>query len=215
MSLVRHEHQLLQQEVTDLNARAEQIKVAHIDALKKTDARARDLERAKADSVRSLKAEINRLSRQLAMRESSNTPMSAMTKSLPGAGPTNDDSSDRLESSHTTPLRGRSDQCTTSGSSDTPRDRPSALVHSIAHESKYLKGASITREDVSKFVAFLERYDANGEYVQGGVTKFIDTAATKTITMKLRKTQVGQELLRMSNWIPHDAWRDMRTLSQA
>ena len=69
-------------------------------------------------------------------------------------------------------------------------------MHSIAHEAKYLKGTSITRDDVSKFVAFLERYDANGEYV------FIDTAATKTITMKLRKTQVGQELLRMSNWIP-------------
>jgi hypothetical protein len=48
--------------------------------------------------------------------------------------------------------------------------------------------------------------------VQGGVTTFIDTAATKTITMKLRKTQVGQELLRMSNWIPHDAWRDMWSL---
>jgi hypothetical protein len=30
--------------------------------------------------------------------------------------------------------------------------------------------------------------------------------------MKLRKTQVGQELLRMSNWIPHDAWRDMWSL---
>ena len=56
---------------------------------------------------------------------------------------------------------------------------------------------------MSKFVAFLEHY------VQGGVSKFIDTAATKTITMKLRKTQVGQELLRMSNWIPQDSWRDM------
>jgi hypothetical protein len=90
-----------------------------------------------------------------------------MTKSLPGAGPTNrrgvanDGSSDRLESSHTTPLRGRSDQHTTSGLSDTPRERPSTLVHSIAHEAKYLKGASITRDDVSKFVAFLEHYDAN------------------------------------------------------
>ncbi len=76
---------------------------------------------------------------------------------------TNDDSSDRLESSHTTPLRGRSDQHTTSGSSDAPRDRPSTLVHSIAHEAKYLKGASITRDDVSEFVAFLERYDADGD----------------------------------------------------
>ncbi len=75
MSRVRHEHQLLQQEVTDLNARAEQIKVAHIDALKEADARARHLE-------------INRLGRKLAIRELSNTPMSAMTKSLPGAGPT-------------------------------------------------------------------------------------------------------------------------------
>ena len=44
------------------------------------------------------------------------------------------------------------------------------------------------------------------------MTKFIDTAATKTITMKLRKTQVGQELLRMSYWIPHDAWCDMWSL---
>jgi len=160
VSRVRHEQQLLQQQVTDLNARAEQIKVAHI---KEADARACDLERAKADSDRSLKAEINRLSRQLVIRESSNTPMSAMTKSLPGAGSTNrrgvenDDSSARLESYHTTTLRGRPDQRTTSGSSDTPRDRPSALVHSIAHEAKYLKGASITRDDVSKFVAFLER----------------------------------------------------------
>ena len=72
-----------------------------------TDARTRDLEQAKADSDRSLKAEINRLSRQLALRESSNTPMSAMTKTLPGAGSTNqrgvenDDYSDRLESYHT------------------------------------------------------------------------------------------------------------------
>ena len=45
--------------------------------------------------------------------------------------------------------------------------------------------------------------------MQGGVGKFIDTAAVKTITMKLRMTQVGQELLRMSNWIPQDSWRDM------
>ena len=41
------------------------------------------------------------------------------------------------------------------------------------------------------------------------MSKIIDAAATKTITMKLRKTQVGQELLRMSNWIPQDSWRDM------
>ena len=31
---------------------------------------------------------------------------------------------------------------------------------------------------LSKFVAFFERYDGNGDYVQGGVSKFIDTAAT-------------------------------------
>ena len=155
------------------------------------------MERAKAESDRSLKAEINRLSRQLVIRDSSNTPMSAMTTVTP---------SGRLESTHTTP---QLDQRTTSGSSDIQRDRPSTLVHSIAHEAKYLKGASITRDEVSKFVSFLERYDGNGEYVQGGVSKFIDTPATKTITMKLRKTQVGQELLRMSNWIPQDSWRDM------
>ena len=70
--------------------------------------------------------------------------------------------------SHTTPQRGRHDQRTTSGSPDTQRDRPSTLVHSIAHEAKYLKGASTTRDEVSKFVGFLERYDGNGEYVQGG-----------------------------------------------
>ena len=33
---------------------------------------------------------------------------------------------------------------------------------------------------------------------------------TKTITMKLRKTQVGQELLRMSNWISQNSWRDLK-----
>jgi hypothetical protein len=105
----------------EVNARAEQVKAAHIEALQAADARARNLERAKADSDRSSKAEINHLGRQLAIRELSNTPISAMTKSLPGAGSTNrrgvanDDSSDRLESSHTTPLRGRSDQHTTSG----------------------------------------------------------------------------------------------------
>ena len=60
---------------------------------------------------------------------------------------------------------------------------------------------STLRDEVSKFVTFFERNDANGEYVQGGVSNFIDTAATKTITMKLHKTQVDQELLRQSNWI--------------
>jgi len=34
VSRVRHELQLLQQQVTDLNTRAEQIKTTHIDALK-------------------------------------------------------------------------------------------------------------------------------------------------------------------------------------
>jgi hypothetical protein len=54
---------------------------------------------------------------------------------------------------------------------------------------------------VSKFVAFLERYDGNGEYVQGGVSK--------SSILQLRKTQVGQDLLRHSYWIPQDSWRDM------
>ena len=174
--------------------RSQQIKTSHIEARKEADERSRNLERTKAESGRSLKAEINRLSRQLTIRDSSNTPVSAMTRSLPGVGSTNrrgrdnNNSSDRLESSHTTPQRGRLDQRTTSGASDTQRDRPSTLVHSIAHEAKYLKGASITRDEVSKFVSFLEHYDGNGEYVQGGVSKFNDTAATKTITMKLHKT---------------------------
>jgi len=120
--------------VTDLNTRAEQIKTSHIEALKEEDERARNLERTKAESDRSLKAEISRLSRQLAIRDSSNTPMSAMTRSLPGVGSTNrrdvdnDDSSDRLESTHTTPQRGRLDQRTISGSSDTQRDRPSTSL---------------------------------------------------------------------------------------
>ena len=93
----------MQQQVTDLNIRAEPIKTSHIEALKEADERSRNLERAKAESDRSLKAEINRLSRQLVIRESSNTPMSAITRSLPGAGSTNrrgvenDDTSNRLE----------------------------------------------------------------------------------------------------------------------
>jgi hypothetical protein len=70
VSRLQHEQQLLRQEVADLNARAEEIKAAHIDALREADARARDLERAKADSDRSSKAEINRLGRQLARQKS-------------------------------------------------------------------------------------------------------------------------------------------------
>ena len=129
VSRVRHELQLLQQQVTDLNTRAEQIKISHIEALREADERSCHLERAKAESDRLLKAEINRLSRQLAIRDSSNTPMSAMTRSLPAVGSNNrrdmdnNDSSDRLESSHTTPQRGRLDQRSTSGASDAQRDR--------------------------------------------------------------------------------------------
>ena len=63
VSRVRHELQLLQQQVTDLNTGTEQIKTSHIDALKEADERSRNLERTKAESDRSLKAEINRLSR--------------------------------------------------------------------------------------------------------------------------------------------------------
>jgi len=59
------ELQLLQQQVTDLNTRAEQIKTFHIKALKEADERPRNLERAKAES--------DGLSRQLSIRESSNT----------------------------------------------------------------------------------------------------------------------------------------------
>jgi len=62
-----------------------------------------------------------------------------------------DDSSDREES---IPLRGQYDQRTIAGSSDAQRDRPSILVHSIVYDAKYLKGACITRDEVSKFVAF-------------------------------------------------------------
>ena len=72
---------------------------------------------------------------------------------------------------------------------------------------KYLKGA--VRDEVGKFVAFLEHYDGYGEWVQGGMSKF-DTAAI----MKLRKTQVGQDLLRQSNWVPHDSWHDMWSIQE-
>ena len=67
VSRLRRELQLSRQEVADLNTRAEQVKAAHIEALQAADARARDLERAKADSDRSSKAEINRLGGQLAI----------------------------------------------------------------------------------------------------------------------------------------------------
>ena len=69
VSRVRHEQQLLQQQVTDLNTRAEQIRTSHIAALKEADERSRNLERSKAESDRSMRDEINRLSRQLAIRE--------------------------------------------------------------------------------------------------------------------------------------------------
>ena len=56
VSRIRHELQLLQQQVTDLNTRAEQIKTSHIEALREADERSRNLERTKAESGRSLKA---------------------------------------------------------------------------------------------------------------------------------------------------------------
>ena len=43
VSRIRHELQLLQQQVTDLNTRAEQVKTSHIEALKEADERARNL----------------------------------------------------------------------------------------------------------------------------------------------------------------------------
>ena len=43
VSRVRHELQLLQQQVTDLNTRAEQIKTSHIEALKEADERSSEL----------------------------------------------------------------------------------------------------------------------------------------------------------------------------
>ena len=79
VSRVRHELQLLQQQVTDLNTRAEQIKTSHIDAFKEADERSRNMERSKAESDRSLNAEVDSLSRQLAIRKSSNTPINVRT----------------------------------------------------------------------------------------------------------------------------------------
>ena len=67
VSRVRHELQLLQQQVTDLNTRAEQIKASHIEAIQAADERSHNLERAKAESDHSLKSAINRL-RQYASR---------------------------------------------------------------------------------------------------------------------------------------------------
>ena len=215
VSRARDQEQQLRQQVADMTDRAKQIKEAHLEALSAADERARQLERAKADSEHSLKGEITRLTRQLGTR-GTNTPMSALTRSLPGAnsntrrGRGEEESSVRLESTEATPQRGRQDSH--SGSSSVSqrgdRERPSTLVHSIAHEAKYLKGSNISKEDVNKFVTFLERYNGNGEYVQGGISKFIDTAATKTITMRLRYTQVGAELLKQYNWANRDAWRD-------
>jgi hypothetical protein len=48
---------LLQQQVTDLITRAEQIKTSHIDAFKEADERSRNLERSKAESDRLLKGQ--------------------------------------------------------------------------------------------------------------------------------------------------------------
>ena len=102
VSRVRHEQQLLQHQVADLNTRAKQ--------------RSRNLERAEAENNHSLKSEINLLSRQLAIRGSSKTPMSAMTRSLPGAGSTNRRGMENDDSSEITPQRGRHNQRAKSGS---------------------------------------------------------------------------------------------------
>ena len=115
-----------------------------------------------------------------------------MTRSLPGAdsntrrGRGEEKSGVQLESTESTPQRGRQDPHTGSSSVSQrgDRERPSTLVHSIAHEAKYLKERNISKEDVNKFVTFLERYNGNGEYVQGGISKFI------------------------YNWANRDAWGD-------
>jgi len=60
VSRVRHEQQLLQPQVADLNTRAEQIKASHIEALQVANERSRNLERTKADSDHTSKDEINR-----------------------------------------------------------------------------------------------------------------------------------------------------------
>jgi len=83
-------------------------------------------------------------------------------------------------------------------------ERP--IIHSIAHEAKYLKGCSITADQVKAFIQFLERNRNNREYTIGGVRNYIDEAATKMITLKLRNTATGADLLRQANWTKGDGW---------
>jgi hypothetical protein len=79
-------------------------------------------------------------------------------------------------------------------------------IPSIAHEAKYLKGCSITVDQVKAFIQFLERYRNNREYSIGGVRSYTDEAATKMITLKLRHTATGAELLRQADWTKSDGW---------
>ena len=79
VSRLRHQEQVLIQQVAGLTDRAKQIKTAHLAAMKAADERVRGLERTKADSDHSFKSEIARLTRQLAIR-SPNTPVSALTR---------------------------------------------------------------------------------------------------------------------------------------
>jgi len=83
-------------------------------------------------------------------------------------------------------------------------ERP--IIHSIAHEAKYLKGCNLTVDQVKAFILFLERYRNNREYSIGGVRSYIDEAATKMITLKLRHTVTGAELLRHADWTKSDGW---------
>jgi len=52
---------------------------------------------------------------------------------------------------------------------------------------------------VKAFIQFLDRYKNNREYSIG-------EAVTKMITLKLRHTATGADLLRRADWTKGDAW---------
>jgi len=93
-------------------------------------------------------------------------------------GGTSNDSEDRLTSQTGTPLRSR-----VGSSSYTEGELKGEIpiIHSIAHEAKYLKGCGINADQVKAFIQVLERYKNNREYSIGGVRSYIDEAATKMI----------------------------------
>jgi len=128
----------------------------HTHRLSEADARYRTLEREKLASDQNYREEITRLMSELAT-DTHITPATNTTPSIEfdrntSRGGRSNNSEDRLASQTGTPMRSRIGPSSLS-EGESKGERP--IIHSIAHEAKYLKDCSITADQVKAFIRFL------------------------------------------------------------